>query len=266
MQYEPESPAHNSALAIYQNPSSADEVIKASPLSFELEIGKRGSTSLSSSASTSSDADQAGKQQETHVSEEAASSLEEYNDVGDEVYTGSGHNNRSKKRTPKAASFQGLVRSNKWGATTPTTETTQDNCPNASSPSSHQTSQFTPNPVPVYSPGESPEIPIPPKSHTFVERTEPEFREFQLKISRSHHNHRAYIERQGYYGGFNPDRMSIMAEDLQNRVPMEAMVDCQLNKPEVPLWVKEMKADRVAKKRASLRQMWEEGKRERGEM
>lgn len=258
-QHEPESPAHNSALAIYQTSSSADEAIKASPLGFELEVGKPGSTPLHSTTSTPDEADQAAKQQETYVSEKTASSLE-YDDVSDEVYTGSGHSNWSGIGSSEAATFQGLGGSKKWGATLAPTSTTHEIPPNTS-PSFHEPSQSTPNPIPVYSPGATPDIPIPSASRTFVEPAEPEFREFQLRISRSRQNHRDYIERQGYYGGFNPDRMSIMAEDLLGRVPMEAMTDCQLSKPEVPLWVKDMKTDRVTRKRVSLRQMWEEGKR-----
>lgn len=40
LKYEPEAPAHNSAIAIYQNPSSAKDLIDASPITFELEVGK----------------------------------------------------------------------------------------------------------------------------------------------------------------------------------------------------------------------------------
>lgn len=62
------------------------------------------------------------------------------------------------------------------------------------------------------------------------------------------------------------DTSTIMAEDLQDRVPLEGMADCQLNKPGVALWVKDMKKDRLGKKRTTLRQMWEEGRRKRGEI
>lgn len=61
------------------------------------------------------------------------------------------------------------------------------------------------------------------------------------------------------------DTSTIMADDLQDRVPLEGMSDCQLKKPEVALWVKDMKKDRLGKKRPTLRQMWEEGRRDRGE-
>lgn len=62
------------------------------------------------------------------------------------------------------------------------------------------------------------------------------------------------------------DTSTIMAEDLQGRVPLEGMADCQLQKPEVALWVKDMKKYKLGKKRSTLRQMWEAGRRERGEI
>lgn len=43
LKYEPEAPAHNNAIAIYQSPSSAKDLIDASPRTFELEVGKLGS-------------------------------------------------------------------------------------------------------------------------------------------------------------------------------------------------------------------------------
>lgn len=261
-QYEPESPAHNSALAIYQKSSSADAVINASPLDFEMEIGKAGSTSLQSTASTSSHADQVEEQQEPYISGTDASSPEEYDDIDDELQTDSNHSNRETKMISEAVAFQGLGGSKKWGNALPATRMTDDNSPNTSSIST-QRSQFTPNAEANYSPGMVTNIPIPRRSKDTIEPTEPEFRRFQLRISRSHRNHRDYIERQGYYGAFNPNKLTIMAEDLQGRVPVEAMIDCQLSKPEVPLWVKNMKNDRVTRKRLSLRQLWEEGKQAR---
>ena len=53
-----------------------------------------------------------------------------------------------------------------------------------------------------------------------------------------------------------------MGEDLEGRVPVAGMADCQLDKPEVPLRVR-MKTWRQQDDKWSLRSLWEEGERER---
>ena len=78
-------------------------------------------------------------------------------------------------------------------------------------------------------------------------------------------NHAAYIERQGYYGGFNPDNGSIMAEDLEGRVPLQGLIDCQIRRMEAPARVVAKWKDKAAQKKTTLKELWENGKKERRE-
>ena len=89
-------------------------------------------------------------------------------------------------------------------------------------------------------------------------------KEFELTVVKSILNHQAYIERQAYYAGFNPDTRTIMAEDLKGRVPLEGLLDCSLNKPDVPLRVR-LRRKETARSPISLTELWEKGKRDRGE-
>lgn len=90
-------------------------------------------------------------------------------------------------------------------------------------------------------------------------------KKFELTVAQSVFNHQAYIERQGYYAGFNPDMRTIMAADLKGRVPLEGLVDCRLNKGDVPLRQRLLKKER-ARSKPTLRELWEMGRRERGEV
>lgn len=261
LKYEPVSPAHNTALAIYQNASSAESLINASPLRFQMEIGKPGSTFLDSTSSVNDLDNQVKRQGAPSVVEQEGRQLGATNNVGNELYTGKGIRSRSRE----SPIFQDVVGSNKWDSSLSAANLGHDKSPKRSS-SHGQPQQFTPNPPPLNYPGPSADIPVPPPLQQFSKPTPPEFREFQLKISPSYTTHGAYIERQGYYGGFNVDTSTIMAEDLQDRVPLEGMADCQLQKPEVALWVKDMQKYRLGKNRSTLRQVWETGRRERGEI
>ncbi|KAL9021983.1 MAG: hypothetical protein Q9185_000854 [Variospora sp. 1 TL-2023] len=102
------------------------------------------------------------------------------------------------------------------------------------------------------------------KEQNEKEQPSPPIREFQLTVAKSIFNHQAYIERQAYYAGFNPDMRTIMADDLRGRVPLEGHLDCSLNKPDVPLRIRLRRKEKV-KPQMSLMQLWEKGKRERGE-
>ncbi|KAL8764097.1 MAG: hypothetical protein Q9184_000239 [Pyrenodesmia sp. 2 TL-2023] len=90
-------------------------------------------------------------------------------------------------------------------------------------------------------------------------------REFELTVQKSIFNHQAYIERQAYYAGFNPDMRTIMAEDLKGRAPSEGYLDCNLNKPDVPLRIR-LRRKETPRQRVDLMEMWEKGRRQRGEI
>ncbi|KAI4199450.1 MAG: hypothetical protein LQ348_001889 [Seirophora lacunosa] len=104
-----------------------------------------------------------------------------------------------------------------------------------------------------------------PKEQEEKRQSSPPIREFQLTVAKSIFNHQAYIERQAYYAGFNPDMKTIMAEDLKGRVPLEGHRDCSLNKPDVPLRIRLRRKEKM-KPQLSLMELWEKGKRERGEV
>lgn len=97
------------------------------------------------------------------------------------------------------------------------------------------------------------------------EEQKPPVREFELTIAKSIFNHEAYIERQAYYAGFNPDMRTIMSEDLRGRAPLEGHLDCSLKKPDVPLRIR-LRRQETARPQVSLMELWERGKRERGEI
>lgn len=115
------------------------------------------------------------------------------------------------------------------------------------------------------SPSTEPESPPLPNSNADL-RSHPNLRrlEFQLTISRSHLNHQAYIERQAYYGSFTPDTRTIMAEDLESRVPLKGLADCKLGKEEVPLRIRQKRTEKNAEREwVGLKGLWEMGQREK---
>ena len=61
--------------------------------------------------------------------------------------------------------------------------------------------------------------------------------------------------------------MNTMVEDLERRVPLRGMADTQLSKGETPLRmrVRRQEEERAKGGRQSLRELWEEGRRERGQ-
>lgn len=94
------------------------------------------------------------------------------------------------------------------------------------------------------------------------EEPSPLVREFELTVQKSIFNHQAYIERQAYYAGFNPDMRTLMAEDLKGRAPLEGHLDCSLNKSDVPLRIR-LRRKETAKPQVSLMELWGKGKRDR---
>lgn len=57
-----------------------------------------------------------------------------------------------------------------------------------------------------------------------------------------------------------------MAEDLEARVPMKGLMDCQIDKGEVPLRVRQKREHARGKQRKTLGEVWREAqlKQERG--
>lgn len=106
---------------------------------------------------------------------------------------------------------------------------------------------------------------IPKQGNGGNEKVPAPIREFELTVAQSILNHQAHIERQAYYAGFNPDMKTIMAEDLKGRVPMAGLLDCSLNKPEVPLRVR-LRRKESSRSPVSLMELWQKGRKDRGEI
>ncbi|MCJ1347984.1 hypothetical protein MMC31_006214 [Peltigera leucophlebia] len=250
LKYEPEAPAHNSAIAIYQNPSSAKALIDASPLTFELEVGKIGSASATTHPDLNATITDVADDESLEQGEEHRTKFDSHTS---ETVTEAVSSPRKSSIDKLAAAFapvaEPIPECNLPSQTSPRDQAPHIPAPNSPPPTDHS---------------------IPPRSST--PETSPlesgtEFREFRLQISYSQGNHQEYIKRQAYYGGFKVDTSSIMAEDLEGRVPLEGMVDCAINRPEVPLWVRDMRRDKNEKVgMGSLRKLWEEGRRIRGEV
>lgn len=250
LKYEPEAPAHNSAIAIYQNPSSAKDLINASPLTFVLEVERI----ASAFATTGPD---------------LTASIPDFD--GDEGVT-QGEEHRAKAGSlasgslPEADSCPPQDRIDKLAAAFAPVAETIPECNLPSQPSL----RVQPPHVPASDSPPTTDRPISPLSSTPQAdplESETEYREFRIHISYSQGNHQEYIKRQAYYAGFKVDTSSIMAEDLEGRAPLEGMVDCAISKPEVPLWVRDMRRDKNEKVgMGSLRKIWEEGRRRREEI
>ena len=107
-------------------------------------------------------------------------------------------------------------------------------------PPSHAATQATGSKKPYYEPS-----------------TDPQYRSYELKIAPSNMNHQAYIERQGYYGPFVPNKKTMMAADLEGKVPLAGLVDCQIGKPEPPFrWMIKCKEEGLLKP-FSLKELYE---------
>ena len=87
----------------------------------------------------------------------------------------------------------------------------------------------------------------------------PASRFFSITVDRAGTNFHAYYERQPYSGPFELDRDSAMYADLESRVPVQAMADCQFDKPEVllRLKMKRLETEQWEKRGASRQNLWE---------
>lgn len=247
----------------------------ASPLRFELQEGKTEWTPVPSDLSALDVAEKNREKEEWIAFEEEQQRKMQKEDLeqGDEdnlrfdIPGVSTVEARTSKPVAETTSFPSKGSSSRWGTTFASSKSAQNTI--TSSPPSppplkaSSPPTFTPNPLPPHPLNPSTETPLPPPNASLNPPTDPPRRELQLNISRSFTNHEAYIKRQGYYGGFTPNRKTIMAEDLEDRVPLEGMVDVSLSKAEVPLRIRIKKQEKQTQRRVSLREMWEEGRRDR---
>ncbi len=237
----------NSAAAIYQNADAAQNVINASPLRFELKRAVLNSAATESSISmnTSAADEKHGNGSEAEDSDQKGEWLKPLQ-RGRSLMKEPGAGNMS--LPGPNASPDGLNARYTQANSIPTSP------PRTSKP-------FTSNPTPSSATPTSLPYPPTPASSSTKEVS----KEFHLTIERSVLNHHAYIQCQHYYGGFELDKTHMMVQDLAARVPVRGMEDCQLDKGEVPLRVR-VKRGGEAKGRETLRDLWNEGRRQRGEV
>ncbi|KAL8731956.1 MAG: hypothetical protein Q9166_003088 [cf. Caloplaca sp. 2 TL-2023] len=290
LKYDAPNPTLNAALAIYRTRNSAYKVIQASPIHFQLQQGTNGLISkISRDASAEGLFPRTGEESETQVSEISDENL--HGTTGDQGLPGeeadndlSSHPSYSQDEStipgPGAPNRPGDIWESKF-FTRAVEKETQSPTSSNDTPFGTLPSNFEPPGVSSKAPmekldkkstqrlaqqlaaetklaSESPDAQI--NQHT----TNP-VREFQLTVVKSFFNHQAYIERQAYYAGFNPDMKTIMAEDLRGRVPLEGLLDCSLKKGDVPLRIRLKRKERN-RSQISLRELWETGKKERGEV
>lgn len=183
-------------------------------------------------------------------------------DISDEVQAAGIIEPQSPKIATGNTPFQGLGGSSKWGAMFSSTK--PEHSPPESPPSkAPPPPNFTANPVPPTTRTAFAEIPVPSSSATPHRSTPPQLRELQLTVSRSGFNHEGYIKRQAYYGSFIPDKKTIMAGDLEDRVPLEGLLDIQSSSKEVPLRIRNRNKEKYGQGNMPLQEMWELGKMDR---
>ena len=237
---------------MYKTTEAAQSIINASPLRFE--SGKVGSSSPASQVTPSRTL--AAEQEEGSgpvVQDKSDYAQEEFNEV-----------NAARQRPNEApgdkAFFTGLSGTARWGQMRSSLGTDQTA---RSPPHSKVPKPFTPNPTALKA--SSAELPTPLSSaHSTISTSSYPPHEIHLTVERSVLDHYAYIQRQHYYGGFKLDLSGMMGEDLEGRVPVAGMADCQLGKPEVPLRVRLKRRQEDGKRRwTHLGSLWREGERAR---
>ena len=233
--------------------------MQASPLRVVVEAGSNGGNPSIESTAVDKQLERDGEEYGAdEVTSQEGYSVDDHEELNQVI----GDKDLGPKAGPKGTAFQGLGGSSKWGISSedsPQINHTEISQPKSSgdtaysaisSPQSPGSIQNLPRPPPVLSP--KPSLPL--QQH-----------EFQLTISRSMLNHEAYIQRQGYYGSFNPDLRQLAVDDLAGRVPLKGMADCRLGKDEAPLRQR-LKQKEREKNRTTLRQIWEEGMKISGQV
>lgn len=237
IQHEPQAPAPNTAMAIYQHGKAAADLLDASPIRFVLEVDTRGDTLAAAhgveTIQLAPDVPEKGVDKEG-----IAAGLE-----GLEIKGGIPELGESTE-SPESGSMARYPQ-----------RSADSMGPEAKESEAHSQASSSTEPE-IAPPSSSNAKPSP--------HHELQHREFQLTISRSYLNHQAYIERQAYYGSFTPDMRSIMAEDLESRVPLKGLADCRLGKEEVPLRIRQKRKEKDAERGwMGLKELWEIGRREK---
>ena len=240
IQYEPQAPAPNTILAIYQAPSSAQKLLDTSPFRLKLELKDTEWTYTGSEILNRAEAVDSDNQT---ASESKSEYLLEGDDDNDEEGSSSDKANEAAKSIKTDDNgFPGFGGSRTWGSW-------HGQMAKSSSNQVLQPKGYLADPTTLPSPDTS-EDPQP------LQSAAPLAREFMLYVTPSRMNHRAYIERQGYYTDFVPNRKTIMAGDLESRVPLQGLFDCHVKKDEVSLRSRNKRKDRDLHGPFSLSALW----------
>lgn len=94
-------------------------------------------------------------------------------------------------------------------------------------------------------------------------------RELHMRVESSATNYQAQLKRQHYYGSFEPERNTVMFADLVDRVPVPGIADCQIEKGELPLRIRQKRMEQEERERRgpwreNLAEMWGRGQEEAG--
>ncbi|KAL8850613.1 MAG: hypothetical protein Q9221_004483 [Calogaya cf. arnoldii] len=294
LKYQAPNPTLNAALAIYRTRNSAHNVLQASPIHFQLQQGRDGWVSnISRDASAEGSLPRSKPETDLQLNEaqHGATQVPPTSADIDEGFQGEDLDEDSQLHPKYPHGDQAAVdydtrpgTGDAWDSRlfaqavqreenpySPTEEaSSQNGSPKFGSPeASDKGPMKKPNKKPAQQLAE--QLLAGMKSSIFSSKakkdkpTSTPIKEFQLTVVSSVFNHQAYIERQAYYAGFNPDTKTIMAEDLKDRVPLEGFLDCDLNKRDVPLRIR-LKRKEQNRSQVSLKELWETGKIERGEI
>ncbi|CAO1605444.1 hypothetical protein XANCAGTX0491_008962 [Xanthoria calcicola] len=291
LKYEAPNPTLNAALAIYRTQNSAYNVVQASPIHFQLQQGNHGWVS-NISRDASAEGSLPRSRPDTHLDlEKTQDTAIQLDDIDQPFRAGHSREDISQSQPSYPHEDEAAVNFDprtgpgaKWDSKlfaqavqreehpySPTEEVSYRDAASkvGSSGAANKESPENLSKKPAQQLAE--ELLASMKTSSSSSKVKGDqlastpIQEFQLTVEKSFFNHQAYIERQAYYAGFNPDMKTIMAEDLKDRVPLEGFLDCDLNKGDVPLRIRLKKKERNRSK-ASLKELWETGKMERGEM
>ncbi|KAL8939982.1 MAG: hypothetical protein Q9216_003059 [Gyalolechia sp. 2 TL-2023] len=287
LKYEAPNPTPNAALAIYKTEGSAKSAINASPIRFQLEHGSDGWMSkVSQDASPhglsvvpSSDTNrQSNDDSDQSIHERPSSKETEVISQGDKLQEELEPQARYSFQDSPKIEGNALIGPEKRGGRylnsalqldseasrstkkTPDTESRKTGGGSAEKKRAANSAQSLARDL-----GAALKSSTPAQRNSEKGQPLAPIKEFELTVVQSILNHQAHMERQAYYAGFNPDMKTIMAEDLKGRVPMDGLLDCSLNKPEVPLRVR-LRRKEKARTPISLMELWRRGKRDRGEV
>jgi len=225
--------------------------MKASPLLLKLELKVTGWKYLSSE--TPGLASESATPDLPTASREEANNQAEPSSIEPQSFRSSGYRENTQKNiAAKDSNFQSLGGSQKWGTRGPSIST------KSSAPEIIGSEMPIPALGSIPSPERHPTLDAAAPSPHPSRPTTSQYREFELKVAPSNMNHQAYIERQGYYGPFIINRKTVMAQDLDRRVPLEGLLDCQAGKPEVPLRIRIKRTEQGTLVPFSLRALYEE--------